>query len=503
MATYNFKSIDDKNFVFNDRCYPSLFVAEEHGVTPDGQRLIRVVSIDNSLAELCAPALPHSYDVDGVVYETVQELQVALNSTVKIGSFRRPSDGGGSGSGAASDVTVVQSSFEIIHGDNVQEALNSIDSYLGEIMPAPPVADGKTYAVKDGEWVEVPVSTGSLTEHTNIQSADRPTIETTDPENSEQTVVNEIAYLSDIPAPATRSVTNVTSMFATSVPVKRFQAELHDWGDGNKYVVLRGEDTSGTSNTLVITAESGFGSLKDLTGENALTVHGKLVSAEDGSRSATHYAVDITQETNLSKTTITFAPEIGEFEVLFWVGSSNESYYESTAGIIYRFSIADTPISNLCTSGGTTVPVYINNRGVARRDISRIYFGDDYNTIDEIPNNFLYNFYSLVSIGLKGFINVQKIGNYGLYGCNSLPSIDLSVYNNLNIIGTYFISLSPILKEINIGSVDWSNITIGRSILAETPNVPTSILRADSQELADIVKTKIVSLSDWTVVINN
>ncbi len=153
MAAFNFTTVDDRNFALNGRAYPSIYMARQFDNDPG---FIEIVEKDNQLSHLVERERIGNISIDGKSdWSSAEELQVALNSQLKIGGFKSPGSGGGSGSGSASDVTVNQSGFETISGANVQAVLNSIDDILTEgggggegYVPYQP--DGKSVAALAG-----------------------------------------------------------------------------------------------------------------------------------------------------------------------------------------------------------------------------------------------------------------------------------------------------------------------------------------------------------------
>ncbi len=154
MAAFNFTTVDDRNFALNSRAYPSIYMARQFDNDPG---FIEIVEKDNQLSHLIERERIGNISIDGKSnWASAEELQVALNSQLKIGNFKSPGSGGGSGSGSASDVTVNQSGFETISGSNVQAVLNDIDDKLTEGAGIPEAPeDGKQYGRQDGSWTEI------------------------------------------------------------------------------------------------------------------------------------------------------------------------------------------------------------------------------------------------------------------------------------------------------------------------------------------------------------
>lgn len=723
MAAFNFTTVDDRNFALNSRAYPSIYMARQFDNDPG---FIEIVEKDNQLSHLIERERIGNISIDGKSnWSSAEELQVALNSQLKIGNFKSPGSGGGSGSGSASDVSVNQSGFETILGANVQAALNSIDEILtdsgggGEGNSVTYDDNGNILAGETllGQFSDGFETWGNQSTHTSIGSFDRPEV-INPPQGVKQTIENpnlldwvngnadfkdpsprgwriptndeilalstagqgswtllngvagrylgggtncffpasgrfnsnsgliadqrqygfywsssahtsiygwslhlnnavvspdydisyldgcpircvrdiattdfepcpageyqvdnivwaksnlsdvatftqntedngayfqwgqaaaigingqplsirhKIAYTSDIPSAQSRSVYNVTSMYTTSVPVQRFQAELHDWGDGAPYVVLRGEDSSGLDNTLVITAQRGYGSLKDRTGPNAITQHGTLELDSNGKLAATHYAVDVTMETESSLTTITFAPEVTNFEIMYYVGqgeSGDPSYYIDTDGIMHLFGADNTPLDDSFIDewrddvGAQCVK--INGTWVDTSRIQELVFGSDYDDITEmgsmddsyimfiywdnlstliLPRNITNIHGGCMSLSsLSRLILPEKleiIGNYSLCDFQSLKSLTLP--STINTFGYYNFSDLWSLNELQIGSLDITKCTIGGSLLqnAGAQAYGEKIIRADTSNGGETFKTYVSGFDSWRVVVNS
>jgi hypothetical protein len=197
---------------------------------------------------------------------------------------------------------------------------------------------------------------------------------------------------------------------------------------------------------------------------------------------------------------------------------------------MYPFDLADTPLNNFCGAGYTQT---INGKTVSRSDIIELKFGDGYESITYIPNGFITNFNRLTELDLSSFKNVTGIGetfffNQGLTQ-RVIKELDFSVIPEIKSIGNYFLSNFPSLeklnistltltnlnllpyntctemtslKELQIGSIDWSNKSTTGSIFTNIYNNENCILRADSEAIATKWKNKFGVFSNWFVIIN-
>lgn len=435
-------------------------------------------------------------------------------------------------SGAAADVTVNQNTLTNITGANVQAALESIDSQLDPTASDIPV-DNTSFTEIAGNNVQETLE--SIDTQLGIPpTAAEVTVDTTN--FQELTGTNVQANLEEIDAallnvPSTRPINryDITSLFTTSTPVNDFVVELVVYQNTKPLVIMRGQDTSGLNNTLTITAPRGFGSYYNFTGTNS-----RLMLGRDSNNSAGIYTVDITLETSTVNTTVTFSPEIRCFELFYWIAYpyvSNISYYIDNTGIAHRFGAINTPVTNFSNpSSSDTTEIVINNIRVPKRNIYQLYFGDDYDNITITANYFLFYFTNLVTVKLP-IINNTSIGIGSLMRLGRLTSIDLNPFNSITSIGGSFLtgaftlqsldlssltSLSTIdesrfcegctgLTEIQIGNLNFNIITVTPSLntgFSGVLNVSTSILRADTQALADAFKAKFPNISNWTVVLN-
>jgi hypothetical protein len=202
-----------------------------------------------------------------------------------------------------------------------------------------------------------------------------------------------------------------------------------------------------------------------------------------------------------------------------------DSYYIDTNGVIHGFSMADTPLENFYGNGNIT----INGNSVARNTVAQIIFGSSYQEVTSIGAGFINGCKSLIHIDLNAFKNVvsidnafldsctslryvdltgftklETIGVSFLFGCNKLQSVDFSGFTSLKSISTHMMRGCLLLSSIYIGSIDWSKISVSSSYLMDAvPDVPTSTLYADTQDLAAKFKTAMRGhISQWGVVIS-
>jgi hypothetical protein len=180
------------------------------------------------------------------------------------------------------------------------------------------------------------------------------------------------------------------------------------------------------------------------------------------------------------------------------------SYYIDSNGITHYFDLENTPIAGLCPTGAASNPLMINGQTVPKNNIRVIVFGKSYNSITIIPNYFIYTWVNLISIDYSGLKNAATIGNSWMRGCTSLQHIDLSPFASVMSIDGTLLYQSTGLKSIQIGNVDWSSRYVNTvNIMTGIPNVSTSVLRADTQNLATAFKTKMNGMiSNWTIVVN-
>ena len=121
------------------------------------------------------------------------------------------------------------------------------------------------------------------------------------------------------------------------------------------------------------------------------------------------------------------------------------------------FHFDNTQLTNFCTSDADTELITINDQSVVKNTIKELCFGEEYNGITSINNNFLRYLTSLSTVDLSTFSNVTTIGEYFLSQCSSLTSVDLSVFSNVTSIGQYFLYRCSSLTSIDLSP--FSNVT--------------------------------------------
>lgn len=319
---------------------------------------------------------------------------------------------------------------------------------------------------------------------------------------------------------------NVTDMF--DIPTQGdVKCLMDDSLPGRPLVHIFGTDTSGETNSLTITPAFGFGSYYERIGNDAIVIRGLAGGVP------TDHLVTITAETPTTNSSISIPAACNYFELAYFVGTNTniKSYYVTTDSRFYNFTLANTPITNFCTSGNLNSTITIEGTPVVKSSIRQIVFGTDYASTTSIPSSFLRYFPALTNvsdIGLSVFSNVTNIGDNVLQGCTYLQGVDLSAFTNVTAIGNFFMStcnsLSAIdyssftnvvsigsafmqscanLYNIQIKNVDFSSKTIGELPFSNVPNTSARRLSADSAYLAQAFKTKFPTTSSWSVVINS
>lgn len=340
------------------------------------------------------------------------------------------------------------------------------------------------------------------------------------------------------------NVIDVSHMFNISTEAN-VSALMFKRENGQHLIWLHGFDDSGSDNDLEIIPILGFGPQYSSYQAARQTIDG--IAFED-------FAIAIDKELDLDSGKITIPMGLKSFDIRYYLhdGSNTMPSYYIADGIMYPFELDNTPILNFCTNSNSII---INGNSVVKNTIKEIVFGSSFLTNNVIGQFFLSSCTSLVSVDLRGFSNVVHISAYFLYNCTSLISIDLNSLSNTQFIGGSFLrscislmsiesnplsnvtsigggflmgctSLSSInlnqlsnvtsiadnflcnctsLTSIQIGDVDWSMKNVNTiSLMANVPNVATSVIDADTQELANIFKAKMGgALDNWTVVLNS
>jgi hypothetical protein len=202
------------------------------------------------------------------------------------------------------------------------------------------------------------------------------------------------------------------------------------------------------------------------------------------------------------------------------------SYCVLADGTKIPFELDNTPI-DIFLESPANISLNINGSAVNKSNITELCFGDSYNTVTTVGDHFIAKFESLVKLNLSGLKNLATTG-FNFMERIGVQTLDLSALVNLTKIGWNFLSEGKVeslnmssfkkvtsinafafincyyLTKIQIGGVDWSNITINTAdLMRNVPNNSTCLLYADSQILADKFKAKMNgAVSNWTVVIN-
>lgn len=292
--------------------------------------------------------------------------------------------------------------------------------------------------------------------------------------------------------------TDVTEMFKTNVPVEDFAVRLVQYPGKKPFIRMLAQDTSGVANTLIVTPDIGFGSAYDKTGNNAVIQHGI-----DDNGSVAHYAVNITQERQTVNTTMSFDPHIHDIDLSYWVGSLQGSYWVDTNLIAHPFSVEDTPLINFNRSAPDLDNITINGQLVNISNIQRIYFGMSYASEDnsKIKINWLNDYPNITYLNLGGLKSISTTPSGFVQYALKLQVLVLDGMDSIKTISGSFISQAPVLRRIEIGSIDFANITIPYGIFNNVNNVSSSVIVANSQQLADNLKAKAPTLSNWSVEI--
>lgn len=280
--------------------------------------------------------------------------------------------------------------------------------------------------------------------------------------------------LSDKPVVGTPIVSDVTEMFTTNSPSSRFVARMTGHLEGKSVIELYGQDTSGSSNNLIITASIGFGS-------DTEEVQNWRTYADVDSTIATDYRIPITPELSDGTQSIITVPNgCPNFYIKYFVGigsAAKKSYYIRLDGTYVPFALDNTPIVNFCNSSSTSQTITVNGRLDNTGNIKEFYFGPSYSSITNTDNDFMQAY-------------------------NRLEIIDLSTLSSLVTIRRNFLAYCSSLNTIIIGSVDWSSKNVSTTGLAL--NIPTQgTIYADSQSLGAAFKAKTSRLSNWTIVVNS
>lgn len=190
---------------------------------------------------------------------------------------------------------------------------------------------------------------------------------------------------------------------------------------------------------------------------------------------------------------------------IIYEGNIEDSYIKLKNGKIIEFNATNTPVSNFCDF--MTGHLNINGQNVEYWNIRELVFGNSYNNITLIPNQFCAwgDNVPYTKLDLSGFKNVTNIGDGFFYAGLGAVDLDLSWMGNVNYINSNCFSYNPSIKSINIGDVLWNKlppIIISDGFFNGIENTSDRILYAKTQQLADDFKLKLQGkISNWTIVI--
>lgn len=194
---------------------------------------------------------------------------------------------------------------------------------------------------------------------------------------------------------------------------------------------------------------------------------------------------------------------MNEFErlrrsILINQGDDPRSYWISTTGVKSYFDLENTPMANFTSTGST---VTINSVSVTKTDISKLVFGDSYNSITGISNYFLYNYNYLTYVGLSGLKNLVTAGSVFLSGNYYMTSLDLSTMPGITQFGNQPFSSLYSLSSIKIGSKDYSLVTAPNNGFQYAQNSSSCTIYAGTVALANAFKAKFPNLNNWSVAV--
>jgi hypothetical protein len=329
--------------------------------------------------------------------------------------------------------------------------------------------------------------------------------------------------LSSITIPE-QNVIDVSLMFDiptdADVSAWMFRSEIED----NNLIHLYGYDNSGSEGELVITPELGFGSHYDAK------IAQMSVNDED---EVVGNVIVLAKDDGETPGTITIPAGCNNFDISYYQtkdgGYRIPSWYITTADVMHPFELSNTPFNNFNTQNNTNV--IINGVTVAKSTIKEISFGESYAGVTDFGGCFLRYYTSLQSaqsvhysqlskatiigqyfmanntgmqsVDLSPLVNVTNISHYFLDYCISLQSLDFSSFGNVTSIGDSFCGRPSSLTSIQVGSVDWTNISISKTSGFESvTNDASRVIYADTLELGNTFKAKHTRLNKWTVVAN-
>ncbi len=303
----------------------------------------------------------------------------------------------------------------------------------------------------------------------------------------------------------TNSVIDVTDQFVTINYIGDLTIEKITKKDGKQVMVhIFGQNRSG--NKLLIVAPPSLGSLYEESNNYGASRRPKIMWGYDSNGSATPFECIITKASTTSPTSITIDGEVKDIDFYYVVDTNittlSASYYVDSANTLRTFNRSNTPITNF-SPPPTSTNIVISNRVESKSSLRYIYFGTDYSTITTLTNNFfIYNCTNLNEVNLIGLRGLQNITNGFLQ--SSIQKLDLRPLTSLTSIGATFCAANnSLLTEINIGSLDFNNISVGIDAFQGIPNTTSRVLKADSYLLATAFKTKCPNISNWTIIINS
>lgn len=353
---------------------------------------------------------------------------------------------------------------------------------------------------------------------------------------------NDLSNTPDISA-GNQIVYDVTDMFTTSPNAPRFVARMTGHSGDRKVIELFGQDVSGLGGNLTITASIGFGA------DQPQSVF--IPSSPSANRE-----IQITPETipGGEESTIVVPSSISRFYFPYFVGTAKgriKSYYIDTNDVYHNFSASDTPISNFAQSTGSVW--VINGTSRQKNTIKEVAFGNNYSSALDFGAYFMYNAPNLENIYLDPFSNINEAREYAISGnaklksidfsllpslqrigayafssnttmldidlstsngiqfmgdhaferCSSLRTIDFSGLSSLSIVGNMVFDWCTSVESIQIGSLDWSNVSVGTLFFRGLSNTSSKILYANSQYLGQAFKSKNPDVfSNWTIIVN-
>lgn len=166
--------------------------------------------------------------------------------------------------------------------------------------------------------------------------------------------------------------------------------------------------------------------------------------------------------------------------------------------------------------------VLLNNIFTPKVEINSVSFSDFYEITEILPDYFLYDFTGLTSLDLSSLTNITKIGRsnfhrtllksvifpnpekiteigQGAFNESRLESFDFSIYTSLNSIGAGAFMNCNRMKEINIGSLDFNQITTGATAFLGIQK--TGTIKCASQTHRNNLVIKYPIFTNWTVEI--